>query len=159
MVRGEMPCGMVGRDVLMDGQARHALLHGWAQHALRRSVDLFWCILLPVPWALTILCFHLFLFALRSSGPTCTLPHTQPSPQLSVTLCVYKLFVSGPLSGYCTRRMRGLQIEFDGKCKVGVPSFVTTDSGKLINLHQLNYQSNYKINAVGYLLATLNAVH
>ena len=154
-----MPCGMVGRDVLMDGQARHALLHGWAQHALRRSVDLFWCILLPVPWALTILCSHLFLFALRSSGPTCTLPHTQPSPQLSVTLCVYKLFVSGPLSGYCTRRMRGLQIEFDGKCKVGVPSFVTTDSGKLINLHQLNYQSNYKINAVGYLLATLNAVH
>ena len=47
--------------------------------------------------------------------------------------------------------MRGLGTEFDGKCKVGVPSFAITNSRKLIN--------NYTINAVGYLLATLNAVH
>ena len=67
------------------------------------------------------------------------------------------------LGGICAEPgellLRGLQTKFDGKCKVGAPSFAVADSRKLINLYQLNYQLNYKINEAGYLLATLNAVH
>ena len=124
----DIPCCTVG--------ARHALLHGRASHALQdcRASARPDCSFAPCFRFLTISCLPLPIPP-QVLWPTSTLPHTQSSPRLSVTLCVYKLFVSGPLSGYCTRRMRGLQTEFDGKCKVGVPSFAITTSRKLINLH------------------------
>ena len=60
--------------------------------------------------------FCLFVH-LRSLALTCTLSVIQPS--ISVTLCVCILLASELLLGYCTRRMRGLLTEHDGKCKVG----------------------------------------